>query len=76
MSMTSEELEGFPYGTSNLPDDGIHDLMIEDYLARQVRYAREDAMGRLDGQVKPRSVSRAPPGAGYARAAVVGDRKR
>ena len=45
--MTSEELEGFPYGTSNLPADGAHDLMVEDYLERQVRYAREDAMGTI-----------------------------
>ena len=50
MSMTSEELEGFPYGTSNLPDDGIHDLMIADYLEAQARYAREDAMGGIPMQ--------------------------
>ena len=47
MSMTSEELEGFPYGTSNLPPEAVHDLMIEDYLGRQLRYAREDAIGTI-----------------------------
>ena len=40
--MTAEELEGCPYGP---PPDGIHDLMIESYLERQTRYAREDFIG-------------------------------
>ena len=40
--MTAEELEGCPYGET---PDGIHDLMIESYLERQIRYTREDAIG-------------------------------